>query len=299
MISQVSPATGRAYPVTMLCEVYGVARSTFYAAARTPVRESPPKKRGPRTKLTDDQLVEGIRQTLRERPFHGEGHRKVHAVLRHRKDVRVGRNLVLRLMRQEGLLAPTRRGHPHGDKAHEGSIVTQRPNQIWGTDATRFETEENGGCWFFGAIDHYCDDILGWSVAKIGDRFQALEPIRQGLGREYGALSKDVARGLTVRCDHGSQYVSHDFRAELAYFGISISYAYVGEPEGNGIAERFMRTLKEQVLHCHRFKNLEEARRVIGEFIERYNREWLIERLGYVAPSEARRRFLRPEDQAA
>jgi putative transposase len=44
---------------------------------------------------------------------------------------------------------------------------------------------------------------------------------------------------------------------------------------------RFMRTLKEQCLYLHRFQTLEEARRVIAEFIDRYNHEWLIERLGY------------------
>jgi transposase InsO family protein len=283
----------------MLCEVYGVARSTLYSTATATAPEGPPAKRGPKTALSDEELVGKIRQTLHERPFHGEGHRKVHAVLRHRQDVVVGRNRVLRLMRQEGLLAPTLCSHVHGDKAHEGTIVTEEPNDLWGTDATRFETEKDGWSWFFGAIDHHCDDIVGWTVAKVGDRFQALEPIRQGVRREYGAIEKDIARGLTVRCDHGSQYVSDDFRAELKHFGISISYAYVGEPECNGIAERFMRTLKEQVLYCHRFADLAEARQVIGEFIERYNREWLIERLGYRTPSEARLDSVRAGGQAA
>jgi transposase InsO family protein len=49
-----------------------------------------------------------------------------------------------------------------------------------------------------------------------------------------------------------------------------------------------MRTLKEQCLSLHRFTTLEEARRIIGEFIARYNREWLIERLGYRPPAQAR-----------
>jgi transposase InsO family protein len=70
-----------------------------------------------------------------------------------------------------------------------------------------------------------------------------------------------------------------------------VSYAYVGEPEGNGIVERFLRTLKEQVLWVHRFRNLEQARQVIGEFIARYNGEWLIQRLGYRSPAQARQSF--------
>lgn len=53
-----------------------------------------------------------------------------------------------------------------------------------------------------------------------------------------------------------------------------------------------MRTLKEQCLWLHRFDTLEEARVIIAAFIERYNGEWIIERLGYRTPSQVRRDFL-------
>jgi len=58
--------------------------------------------------------------------------------------------------------------------------------------------------------------------------------------------------------------------------------------ECNGLPERFMRTLKEQCIYLHQFASLEEARQIIGEFIARYNAEWLIERLGHRTPSQAR-----------
>jgi putative transposase len=62
----------------------------------------------------------------------------------------------------------------------------------------------------------------------------------------------------------------------------------VARPQCNGVIERFMRTLKEQCLYLERFQMLEEARRVIANFIERYNDEWLIERLDYRSPAQAR-----------
>jgi transposase InsO family protein len=62
----------------------------------------------------------------------------------------------------------------------------------------------------------------------------------------------------------------------------------VGEPECNGIIERWMRTLKEECLYLHDFETLDEARQVIGEFIERYNTEWLLERHGYRTPAAVR-----------
>ena len=132
---------------------------------------------------------------------------------------------------------------------------------MWGTDATRFYTEQEGWCWFFGAIDHGIDELLGWHVAKLGDRWAALEPIRQGVRHAFGALRKDVARGLAVRCDWGPQYIADAWIQEVKWLGITISPSYVGEPECNGVIERFMRTLKEQCLYLHRFQTLEEARR--------------------------------------
>jgi hypothetical protein len=69
----------------------------------------------------------------------------------------------------------------------------------------------------------------------------------------------------------------------VKWLGCTISPSFVGEPECNGVAERFTRTLKEHCIYLHQFASLEEARRVISEFIARYNVEWLIERLGMVA----------------
>ena len=200
----------------------------------------------------------------------------------------VGGKRVLRLMRQHQLLAPRRLGPPNGDPAHAGTITTTRPDEMWGTDATRFYTEADGWCWFFGAIDHYSDDIVGWHTAKLGDRWAALEPMRQGVRHAFGRFGKDVARGLRIRCDWGPQYIADAWINEVKWLGMTISPSYVGEPECNGVIERFNRTLKEQCIYLHRFQNLAEAQRIIGEFITRYNAEWLIERLGHRTPSAAR-----------
>ena len=69
---------------------------------------------------------------------------------------------------------------------------------------------------------------------------------------------------------------------------MTISLTYRVEPECNGVIERFMRTLEEQCLYLHQFASLDEARRVIAAFIHCYNTEWLIARLGYRTPAEAR-----------
>ena len=69
---------------------------------------------------------------------------------------------------------------------------------------------------------------------------------------------------------------------------MTISPSYVAEPECNGVMERFIRTLKEQCLYLHQFMSLAEAREAIAAFIQQYNTEWLIARLGYQTPAAAR-----------
>jgi putative transposase len=92
--------------------------------------------------------------------------------------------------------------------------------------------------------------------------------------------------------DHGSQYTSDDCRDQIRFWGIAPSYAFVAEPQTNGVAERFNRTLKEQAIHGRIFNNLEEVRAAAVAFKDRYNRDWRLEKLGFKSPLEARQERL-------
>ncbi len=85
-----------------------------------------------------------------------------------------------------------------------------------------------------------------------------------------------------------SQYVAHDFQAEIAFLGIESSPAFVREPEGNGSAERFVRTLKENLLWVQPFATVEELRLALLDFRRRYNATWIVERHGYRTPAQVR-----------
>jgi transposase InsO family protein len=151
----------------------------------------------------------------------------------------------------------------------------------------------------FVAVDHRSAECVGIHAAVRATRFEALEPIRQGVRRNFGAFGKDVARGLAVRHDHGSQYMAHDFQKELAFLGIASSPAFVWAPEGNGCAERFIRTLKENLLWVHTFETIEDLRQALLAFREAYNTTWLIERHGFMTPAAARQKQLQPAAMAA
>jgi putative transposase len=284
-----SPSAGRSYGLARACRVLEIPRSTVYAVRARTLAPRPPRKRGPKMAWTDAGLTEQIRGILARSPFVGEGYRKVWARLR-LAGIRTSKARVLRLMREAGLLAPTRAGQPHGPTAHDGTIIPERPDVMWGTDATACLTGE-GTATIFLAVDHFTAECVGIHAARRGTRFEALEPLRQGIRDHFGAYRAEVATGLTLRHDHGSPFMSELFQTELRFLGIVSSPAFVREPEGNGCAERFIRTLKEQLLWLEPFATIEELRVALLAFKDRYNREWLIERHGHRTPAAVRAAF--------
>ncbi len=183
-----SPSTGIHYGLARVCRVWGVARSTVYwqrqerrrLRADVPARSAPARMR---------HWLVRFATVLQASPFHGEGYRKVWARLRY-AGVRTSPRRVLRLMREHGLLAPQRQGQPHGPTAHDGTIITERIDTLWGTDMTATFTREEGQVAIFIAVDHCSAECVGIHAAKHGTRFEALEPIRQGVRTHIRAFGQ-------------------------------------------------------------------------------------------------------------
>ena len=225
---------------------------------------------------------------LEASPFHGEGYRKAWAKLRV-EGIRPSQERVRRLMREHALQAPHRVGQAHGPKAHDGTITTEAPDVMWGTDMTATVTVGEGAAFVFVAVDHCTTECVGLHAATRGSRFEALEPIRQGVRERFGEIGEGVARGLRLRHDHGSNYLADDFQQEVDFFGIESSPSFVREPEGNGVAERFIRTLKENLLWVRSFDTIEALRLALLEFKRTYNEQWMLEKYHYRSPAQVRR----------
>jgi putative transposase len=296
MSRSVSPISGKSYGLAAVCRAWRVARSGVYRH-RAPASSTPAQRRGPVGPMPDAALLAAIRAVLAASPFHGEGHRKVWARLRH-GGIRTSLRRVLRLMRQQDLLAPSRVGAPRGPRSHDGTIIPATVDTIWGTDLTTTITGE-GQAAVFVAIDHCSAECVGIHADARATRFQALEPIRHGVRQHFGGFAKAIAGGLAVRHDHGSQYMSDTFQTEIAFLGIRSSPAFVRAPEGNGCAERFIRTLKENLLWVRTFETVEELRQALLHFREIYNSTWLIERHGFITPAAFRQQQLQPAALAA
>lgn len=288
-----SPSQGRSYGVARVCRAWAVARATVYRHRSTTAAESDPqpprapaRRRGPIGACPDAELVAHIAAEIEASPFSGEGYRKLWARLRHR-GIRTAARRVRRLMKKHGLQAP-HRVRPSRSQSHDGTIVTQRVDEVWGTDMTQTVTTGEGRAYVFAAVDHCSGEIVGIHAASSANRFEALEPVRQGVATHFGAIAAGVAHGLTLRHDHGSNYMADDFQREIGFLGIESSPAFVRQPEGNGVAERTIRTLKENLLWVHGFATLEALRQGLLDFAALYNAQWLRERHGYKTPDQIR-----------
>jgi transposase InsO family protein len=289
MSRALSVSSSRPYGVARVAAVWELPRSSFYAALSRERNPRESRKRGPKV-LSDAELLASICAILDEAVFTGEGYRKVWARLRH-KGVRTSKERVNRLMRENQLLSPHRQPLPVTERPHEGVIVTDLPDQMWGTDATATVTIAEGAVTVFAAIDHCTAECVGIHAVKKATRFEALEPVRQGVRERFGGFYEASATGLKLRHDHGSVYMSDDFQNEIRFLGIEPSPAFVRQPEGNGCIERFFRTLKEQLLWIRHFRDLDELHAALIKFRESYNRDWIVGRLGYRTPAQARRDF--------
>jgi hypothetical protein len=150
--------TGKSYGLATVCRVWRLARSDVYRRL-SPTPAAPPQRRGPTGAITDAALTAAIRAVLAASPFHGEGHRKVWARLRH-AGTRTSLRRVLRLMRENDLLAPSRVGSARGPRAHDGTITPETVDTMWGIDLTATFTGE-GQAAVFIAVDHCSAECVG------------------------------------------------------------------------------------------------------------------------------------------
>src|SRR3954462_4118624 len=290
MSRTVSPSSSRPYGLARVCRVWRASRASVYRHLSSSRPEPPPPQTAPASgpgwadagpgagrrdpRGPDRQPVSrrGAPEGLGPAARRGRSHVQAPGAAAHAR-------------------APppraTRVGAPRGPRTHEGTIIPATVDTMWGTDLTTTLTGE-GQVAVFVAVDHYSAECVGIHAARRATRFEALEPIRQGVRRCFGAFAKEIARGLAVRHDHGSQYMSDAFQQELAFLGIESSPAFVRAPEGNGCAERFIRTLKENLLWVRTFDTVEELRQALLAFREIYNTTWLIERHGFQTPAAVR-----------
>ena len=272
LVAQTQQVKDRAV-IRRLCKTLSIGRSSYYRGRRG--RTDP-----------DLELRDRIHQLSLSWPSYGS--RPMTRALK-RLGYRVNHKRVLRLMREDNLLALRRRAFvsttdSNYDRAVYANLVPELNvtgvNQLWVADITYIRLARE---WVYLAVilDAWSRRCIGWALDRTLDASLALNALDSALA------SRSAPKGLIHHSDRGVQYASKAYVDTLRTAGIEISMSRRGNPYDNAKAERFIRTLKYEEVYLYEYESLEEARSRIGYFIDQlYNRKRLHSALDYKPPAE-------------
>ncbi len=259
------------YKVQTVCEVLGVARSSYY--------------RQTAAKRDETALRAAVQRVAARYPTYGS-RRITQQLRREGEGWVVNRKRVVRLMRALGLQRKASRrrvrttdsthAHPRYPNRVAGLTVS-RPDQVWVADITYVRLAQSFA-YLAVLMDLFTRSIRGWSLSARLDQVLTLQALSMALQTGVPAIHHS---------DQGVQYAAHDYIALLRQHHITPSMAATGVPEENGFAERLMRTIKEEEVDLSDYRDIADARAQIGHFLEDvYQTKRIHSALGYLTPAE-------------
>jgi putative transposase len=280
--------------VRLLGEAFGISRQAYCAAAK-PVESKPKPARPSRSPLSTAELLARIRAVLQEHVAWGV--RKVWAFLRYVKRIVVSCRRVWQVMKANDLVQALS-GPERREALARGSVAVPESNRRWASDLTTQWTRQDGVVAIVPVID--CGDrvVLAIEVTKAQDAPAVLRPIERALEAVFGD-PKSVPDALELRTDHGPQYTGADAEDLCELWNLTHTFAPVGRPTGNAVAERFLQTLKVELLWTRDFETLAELRDAIAEWLETYHYARPHPSLGWQTPAQRREKNLTGLPQAA
>lgn len=263
-----------------MCRLYGVTKSGFYAW----------KARGFCKRRIDDERLWPIIENIYKESRSTYGSPRIYKELR-KRDVRIGRKRVERIMRDRGIKARCIKAYHRSKKGQMKyyytipnrslDIMPTKPDQVWVSDITYLKI--GGGQWrYFAAVmDKYSRRIIGSSVGKHKDVKLTLEALNKAVKVRH------PQPGTIFHTDRGTEYGTFTFRERLAEIGFVQS---MNRPNGkmtdNAIMESFFHTLKAECTHGVHFADEQEVASCIYSYIPFYNSKRIHSSLGYLSPEE-------------
>ena len=259
-----------------MCQLAGVSRASYYRC----LQERAPDEEETEVRAAIQQVV------LKHRRRYG--YRRVSVELR-RQGLLVNHKRVLRLMRQDNLLALQRRKFVRTTESELGLVVYLNlaprmeltdTNQLWVADITYIRLRREF-VYLAVLLDAFSRRVVGWNL----DRSLAAR-------LPFAALRRAIRErrpppGLVHHSDGGIQYTCSDYVAELESARMVPSLSRPATPWDNAACESFMKTLKQEEIYCHQYADLDELTAHVEEFLDvYYNHERLHSALGYRTPAE-------------
>jgi transposase InsO family protein len=260
--------------VERMCRLAQVSRAGFYRWLQRKESEA------------EETAVRAAIQEISVEHHRNYGYRRIAAELRHRGMV-VNRKRVLRMMQDDNLLAIGRRrfvtttdsGHPFEVFLNLAKrMELTAANQLWIADITyiRLQTEF---VYMAVVLDAFSRRVIGWALNRSLRSTVAVEALQQAID------TRKPQPGLVHHSDRGVQYASEDYTELLRKHGATCSMSRVGNPYDNARCESFLKTLKQEEIYCHEYRDLDDLRVHSRAFMEEYyNRQRLHSALGYLSP---------------
>ena len=254
----------------VVARVLQVNRSGLY---RTPKRRPPNARRA-----VVDPVDRLIVEVARANPT--DGTRMVAALTSRELGRRINRKRARRVMREQRLL---QRHRPLRRRRRPGFFRVERPDQLWHLDMTAVWVAEHGWSYLNAAIDCCTREIVGWSLELRCRTDEAIELV------DDAVAARRIEPGeLTLGTDNGSAFTSRAFRARLGELGVTRRRGGYRDPESQAFIESWFGKLKERLVWRFEFETLDQARREINAYIDRYHQR-PHSGLGYRTPTEVRR----------
>ena len=253
------------YPVTVMCNFFGVSRSGYYSFVN---RLDKPIK--------DAELIEKIGQQQRK-CFDTYGYRRMWQWLKNNEGIYRNPKTILRIMKQYDLLSKIRRHRKWqqmGRQVHRYENLlnrqfhAQRPNSKWVTDISYIQTKQ--GVLYLSMIrDLYDNSIVSYKTGTRQTVNLVLDTIRLAMKQE----KKKIAAELQLHSDQGFQYTSREYFNLTKQYGITPSMSRRGNPYDNAMAGNFFSILKTECIYRHKPATFSEANEMIDRYIHFYNHE--------------------------
>jgi len=266
--------------IERMCLLAGISRAGFYRHLRA---QDP---------WEEEMAVRSEVQRIALEHQGRYGYRRITAELR-RQGMAVNHKRVARLMRDDNLVGTELqlsldnltgqrdRGEIYVNLANRLKLTG--PNQVWVADIT-FVRLKREFVYLAVVLDKFSRKVVGWNLDRTLTARLALVALEMALE------ARSPVTGLVHHSDRGVQYAHSEYLRTLRKHGVIPSVSRLGHPYDNGNCERFFRTLKQEEINTKEYKDLEDLRLHVAEFIDRYyNQKRLHSALGYLPPAEFER----------
>ena len=248
------------------CRLLGFSRQAYYQYQKQQVK----------SKLEEDLIIGQILAHRAPQPRIGTD--KLHEMLKpflQAHDIKMGRDLLLDLLRENHLLLKRRIGRQpvttdskHWMNKYDNlikDIVLSRADELWVSDITYIRVDNSRFCFLSLVTDAYSRKIVGYCLHPDLTADGPVNALEMALGERTGS------EPLIHHSDRGSQYCSDLYVSLLSQNTINISMTQSGNPKDNAIAERVNGILKLELLQDS-YPTIKQARPAVAAAIDTYNR---------------------------